>query len=93
MSRNLIIYSVLVLAVCACKKSNNQEAKMYDTYFPTEVNSWVEYEGRRIIHVEALGSDTTFFYLKEVITEEFIDNEGRNAYRVDRFEKDSLHHE
>lgn len=93
MIRNLVLYSVLVFAVMACKKSDNQAAKMYYTYFPTEVNSWVEYEGRRIIHVDALGSDTTYFFLKEMITEEFIDNEGRTTYRVERFEKDSLHQE
>lgn len=91
MTRNLLIPIALFLIMTACKKSDNQAAKMYYSYFPTEVNSWVEYEGRRIIHVESLGIDTTYFYLKEVITEEFIDNEGRTTYRIERFEKDSLH--
>lgn len=86
-----IIITSIVLS--SCKKSNNEASKMYYSYFPNEVNSWVEYEGRRIIHVNPLGTDTNYFYLKEVIAEEFIDNEGRTTLRVERFEKDSLHHE
>jgi hypothetical protein len=93
MIKFLILLSFSILALASCKKSDNRPAKMFYTYYPTEVNSWVEYEGRRIIHVDALGSDTTYFYLKEIITEEFIDNEGRTTYRVERFEKDSMHHE
>lgn len=93
MKGNLILFGLVFITMISCKKSDNQPAKMYYTYFPTEINSWVEYEGRRIIHVESLGSDTTYFYLKEVIAEEFIDNEGRTTFRIERFEKDSLHHE
>lgn len=63
---------------------------MYYTYFPTEIGSWTEYEVREIIHDNALGSDTSYYYLKEVITEEFIDNQGRVSFRIERFKKDSL---
>ncbi len=93
MNFKLVFILVLIGLLFGCKKSNNQAAKMYYTYFPTEINSWVEYEARSIIHVDALGSDTTYFYLKEIITEEFIDNQGRTTYRVERFEKDSLDQE
>jgi hypothetical protein len=93
MKGNIILIGLFLMIMISCKKSNNQAAKMFYSYYPTEVNSWVEYEGRRIIHVDALGSDTAYFYLKEVITEEFIDNQGRTTFRVERFEKDSLHHD
>lgn len=63
---------------------------MYYSYFPTEIGSWTEYEVREIIHDDALGSDTSYYYLKEVITEEFIDNQGRVSFRIERFKKDSL---
>ena len=90
--RYLIIILISIAAIVGCKKSDTQETKMYYSYYPMELNSWVEYEGRRIIHVEALGSDTTYFFLKEIVTEEFIDNQGRTTYRVERFEKDSIQH-
>jgi hypothetical protein len=88
----LTLLVLCFLLVVSCKKSDNQASNMYYSYFPVEVNSWVEYEGRRIIHVEALGSDTNYFYLKEVVAEEFIDNSGRTTFRIERFEKDSFHH-
>ncbi len=88
---SLIIF--LSIFFFSCKKSNNENAKMYYSYFPTEINSWVEYEGRRVIHVADLGTDTSYFYLKEIITEEFIDNEGRTTFRIERFEKDSMNQE
>ena len=90
--KNILIIILSIAAFINCKKSDTQEAKMYYSYYPMEVNSWVEYEGRRIIHVDALGSDTSYFFLKEIVTEEFIDNQGRTTFRIERFEKDSLHH-
>lgn len=63
---------------------------MFYTYFPTEIGSWTEYEVREILHESNIGSDTSYYYLKEIITEEFIDNQGRVTFRVERYKKDSL---
>lgn len=92
MKRFEIIF-FLFLALSSCKKSDYEETKMYYTYFPTDIGSWIEYEAREIIHDASLGSDTTYYFLKEVITEEFIDNEGRVTFRIERFKKDSLNGE
>jgi hypothetical protein len=40
-----------------------------------------------IIHSE-LGSDTAVYQLKEITTEEFLDNEGRLTYRIERYWRD-----
>lgn len=78
------------LILLGCNKSDNKATKMFYTYFPTTVGSWVEYEAREIIHEANLGSDTSYYFLKEVITEEFFDNEGRVTLRVERFKKDDI---
>lgn len=79
-----------MLIVSSCKKSDYKSANMYYSYFPTEIGSWTEYEVREIRHESSIGSDTNYYYLKEVITEEFIDNQGRVTFRVERYKKDSL---
>lgn len=63
---------------------------MYYSYFPTEIGVWTEYEVREIVHNIDVGSDTTYYYLKEIVAEEFIDNQGRVSFRIERFKKDSL---
>lgn len=85
-----IVFLGFISLFVACKKSDNQAPNMYYTYFPTEINSWVEYEARTILHDADLGSDTSYYYLKEIITEEFIDNQGRVTFRIERFKKDSI---
>ncbi|CAG5077881.1 hypothetical protein [Parvicella tangerina] len=94
----LIGYIALILAFATtgfvgCKKSDNQPAKMYYNYFPTEIGVWTEYEVREIIHNANVGSDTSYYFLKEVVAEEFIDNQGRVTFRIERFKKDSLNEE
>lgn len=92
MIRYLSIVSLfaIIIAMVGCKKSNNQEAVMYYSYLPTEIGSWTEYEAREVLHHASIGTDTSYYYLKEVVTEEFIDNQGRVTFRIERFKKDSL---
>ena len=70
------------------KKSEEISVDYYYNYFPLEVNSWVEYDVIDITHSD-FGSDTLIYQLKEIITEEFLDNSGRLTYRIERFIKDS----
>lgn len=62
---------------------------MYYSYYPVEVNSWIEYEVEEVFHT-SFGSDTIRYFLKEIITEDFTDDQGRNTQRIERFWKDSL---
>jgi hypothetical protein len=86
---NRLLYTVFasIIVFFGCKKSNNESVNYYYGYFPLEVDAWVEYDVLDIIHSE-LGSDTTVYQLKEITTEEFLDNEGRLTYRIERYWRD-----
>ena len=60
----------------------------YD-YYPLDLNQEREYLITDILH-NSLGSDTVVYFLKEVITQEFIDQQGDIAYRLERYWKTDL---
>jgi len=87
MSKYLYIV-FFTLFFSGCKKSDKVSVDYYYNYFPLAVNSWVEYDVIDITHSD-FGSDTLNYQLKELITEEFLDNSGRLTYRVERFMRES----
>lgn len=56
----------------------------YD-YFPNEVGTFLEYEVDSISY--GIETDTTHFWLREVVAEDFIDDEGNLATRIERYKK------
>ena len=86
---NRLLYTVFasIILFFGCKKSNTESVNYYYSYFPLEVDAWIEYDVLDIIHSQ-LGSDTAVYQLKEIITEEFLDNEGRLTYRIERYWRD-----
>ena len=86
---NKLFYTVFasITLLFGCKKSNNESVKYYYNYFPLDVGAWIEYEVVDIIHSQ-LGSDTAEYQLKEIAAEEFLDNEGRLTYRIERYWRD-----
>ena len=86
---NRLIYIVItsITLILGCKKSNSESVKYYYNYFPLEIGAWIEYDVVDIIHSE-LGSDTAEYQLKEIAAEEFLDNEGRLTYRIERYWRD-----
>ena len=87
MNRLFYIVFTSITFFFGCNKSNNESVKYYYNYFPLEVDGWVEYDVVDIIHSE-LGSDTAEYQLKEIAAEEFLDNEGRLTYRIERYWRD-----
>ena len=87
MNRLLYTIFVSILLSFGCKKSNSESVNYYYSYFPLDVDAWIEYDVLDIIHSE-LGSDTAVYQLKEITTEEFLDNEGRLTYRIERYWRD-----
>jgi len=83
---NRLLYTVFVsiILLSGCKKTDSETINYYYNYFPLEVDSWIEYDVVDIVHTE-FGSDTSVYMLKEITTGEFLDNEGRLTYRVERF--------
>ena len=86
---NRLLYTVFasIILFFGCKKSNTESVNYYYSYFPLEVDAWIEYDVLDIIHSQ-LGSDTAVYQLKEITTEEFLDNEGRLTYRIERYWRD-----
>ena len=86
---NRLLYTVFasIILFFGCKKSNTESVNYYYSYFPLEVDAWIEYDVLDIIHSQ-LGSDTAMYQLKEITTEEFLDNEGRLTYRIERYWRD-----
>jgi len=88
---NRLLYTVFIslIVLFGCKKPDNESVNYYYNYFPLEIDSWIEYDVIEINHTE-LGSDTSVYLLREVTTEEFLDNEGRLTYRIERFWRNDI---
>lgn len=80
----------LIIVLSACKKTDTDFESInlgYD-YFPTTTGHFIDYEVDSISHNITI--DTTHFYLREVLVEDFIDQEGQVAWRLERYKKNSL---
>jgi len=81
---NFIILFFLI--IISCKPITYTNEDYYSKYFPVELNQEKEFFVTNINH-SSFGKDTVTYYLKEVISEKFIDLEGDSAYRIERFWK------
>jgi hypothetical protein len=95
MKRTSLLFAVPVVAgllVSGCSKDEPAEIDLGHAYFPTNVGHWVEYQVDSMrVHLENNAGDTTMYSysLREEITEEFTDGEGRPAQRIIRYLLDS----
>lgn len=78
-----------LLILNSCKRNVGTPVDLKHEYFPTEVGKWVVYDVIDIRH--DINHDTFNYQIKEIITADFLDNEGRLAQRVERFQRDSSH--
>lgn len=81
-----LVIIVLMSVLYSCKKSEDVSIPYYYEYFPLEINAWIDYDVNAIVHT-SVGSDTSNYFLHEVVTEEFLDDQGRVSYRIERFWK------
>ena len=86
----------LFLFIFSCKKTDapqNVELLKGVNYFPLEVGKYITYEVDSIIYRIQSGSECTFVsdtshsFLKEIIVDEYVDNEGAINFVVERFKK------
>ncbi len=75
--------------VSGCLKPTNELPDFHYDYYPSQINSWIEYEVVEIVH-SAIGSDTLNYWLKEIKTNNFYDQEGELSNRLERFWKFDL---
>tara|TARA_B110000027_G_scaffold102811_1_gene108846 strand:+ start:2693 stop:3355 length:663 start_codon:yes stop_codon:yes gene_type:complete len=81
---NFIILFLIIIS--SCKPINYIDEDYYSKYFPIELNQEKEFLVTNINH-SSFGKDTVTYYLKEVISEKFLNLEGDSAYRIERFWK------
>ncbi len=92
----LPLLAIFVVFIISCKKEKDEVTVDYGyNYFPTDSGSYVIYKVDSVIYNDFdlinLKRKSTQ-YLKEVVTEEFTDNLGRQAKKIERFITDSLNH-
>ena len=85
---------ILVLTVLfSCGKGNsNVDLNSYESYFPMDFGTYVDYEVVEIKHdINAeITNDTVFYYLRTVIGDTITDNEGRLARKFVRKKRNEL---
>lgn len=82
----LIILSV-TLFYSSCKKEDVTPPFLGYEYFPNDAGVWVEYKVDSITYDDQFGHDTFNFELRETIESKFIDTEGRDAQRIERYKR------
>ena len=88
MNRIYLLIIVLFL-VLGCSKEETVTVNYYSNYFPVDIGRFVTYKVNDHIY-STIGEDSSTYYLKEKIVENFIDNEGDLAQRLERYKADSL---
>ena len=81
--KNKIFFLILIINL-SCDPVEYSEVKSYQDYFPIEIQKEKNFLVTNIIH-NSFGKHTSSYYLKEIITESFIDLEGDTAYRIQRY--------
>lgn len=89
----LISCFVIIGTLYSCKKDVAPPIDMGYDYFPTEIGKWIIYDVDSTVYDDF--SDTVIIYqylIKEVIESTFIDNQGLETQRIERYKRldDSL---
>lgn len=80
---------MICLLLVSCKKKKEEEASVLGLdYYPTTLGRFVEYDVDSTIYND-LPADTIFYKyrIKEKLTENFTDNQGKPAIRLERYIK------
>ena len=69
------------------KEESNSPLKFYETYYPLESGVYVDYYVQEINHddLSSIPHDTLNYYLRTLIEDTVIDNEGRLSYKYIRY--------
>jgi len=92
----LLIFCSVIFFLVSCKKENETVNFDYGyNYYPDDSGSYVIYKVDSVLYNDFNPLNlkrTSSQYLKEVVTEQYVDNLGRSAKKVERFVTDSLNH-
>jgi hypothetical protein len=89
MKNYLALLMLIVLSLsCAKKKIPEPEKLLGLDYYPTNIGKFVEYEVDSTVYTDLPVTLKTYNYrIKEIITEQFTDNEGKPALKLERYIK------
>lgn len=88
MKRNLLFALAGLTLVFSCKPTYFENIDFGYNYFPNGVSTYIDYEVDSISYGPL--NDTSHFYLREKIAEEFVDNEGQLSTRLERYKRPNL---
>lgn len=93
MYAKLSILAVALLLICSCKKDKPVQGDVGYGYFPALIGSWIIYDVDSTVwdDFQIPSIVTNYQYqIKEVIESSFIDDQGREALRWERYKRDSI---
>lgn len=94
MNRKWTYYLVAatLLLLVSCRKDASEPIDFGYSYFPTQVGTWITYDVTEIEHDTAavVRHDTANYQIMEVIESSFLDLEGRETQRIERYKRDSI---
>lgn len=83
-----IAFAALVAFSCTKKKVQDASALLGLDYYPTQIGKYVVYDVDSTIYFDNPLSSVQYKYrIKEKITARFTDNEGKEAFRMERYIK------
>jgi hypothetical protein len=86
MKRAVVLPSLLVLAGACAKKNQAVPVPTGADYFPLTTGKYVIYEADSTVYGDIPRDTTVYRYqVKEVIADKFTDNEGSDAWRLERY--------
>lgn len=88
MKQTIFLLAVVVLAASAgCKRDENPpRVDPGHAYFPVDTGRWIDYKVDSIWRNDITGvTDSTSYLLREKITNDFLDAQGRTAQRLVRY--------
>ena len=91
---NLFTCSAFLFSITACKQEiDTVNIDMGYNYFPDDSGVYVIYKVDSMIFDDFTNTKrTSTKYLKEIVTDQFIDNLGRTAKRIERSYSDTITH-
>jgi hypothetical protein len=88
MKYNKILFLMIILMTVSCKKDSDFNADFGYDYIVNQIGSYTIYHVDSTVYNDFTKTVTdTSIELKEVVVEDFIDNLGRNAQRVERYKR------
>ncbi|MEY4521075.1 MAG: hypothetical protein RIT10_260 [Bacteroidota bacterium] len=89
---NFVVFSSVLLFLLACEKDTTEEISFDYEYYDLTPGRFCIYDVVDIEHDEnqAVQHDTTYYQLKTVVGDTFIDNSGRITRKFLRYTRDSI---